>query len=103
VVVHEAQACNFIFVSTHIFIMNSVSFVLSFNAIRGQMLVRELSIDNFLHVIKNSNVLSSEHKDSISCDKPFVILIYICNLYVIFCNSFIYIYKALTKIDGKVV
>jgi hypothetical protein len=36
-------------------------------------LVRELSPDNSLHVIKNSNVLSNEDKDSISCDKPFVI------------------------------
>jgi hypothetical protein len=53
--------------------MNSVSFVLSFNTIRGQTLVRELSTDNFLHVIKNSNILSSEDKDSISYDKQFVI------------------------------
>jgi hypothetical protein len=40
-------------------------------SLRGR--VRELSPDNSLHVIKNSNVLSNEDKDSISCDKPFVI------------------------------
>jgi hypothetical protein len=40
-------------------------------SLRGR--VRELSTYNSLHVIKNSNVLSSEDKDSISFDKPFVI------------------------------
>ena len=65
--------------------------------------VRELSTDNSLPVIKNSNVHSSEDNDRISCDKPFVIWIYICNLYVISYNSFIYIYKALITIDGKAI
>jgi hypothetical protein len=37
------------------------------------LFVRELSPNNSLHVIKNSNVLSSEDKDSISRDKPFII------------------------------
>jgi hypothetical protein len=35
--------------------------------------VKELLPDNSLHVIKNSNLLLSEDKDIISCDKSFAI------------------------------